>query len=107
MPSNAMAYTRERVMKNLLTLLVIAALGTGPMACNVPTDPGAGSTAGVTGTAAPAARAPAGRLATTLALDDKTVPHYFGPYPNWALSPLPQGTCSVTTTTVCTSDSEC
>ena len=42
--------------------------------------------------------------------DETKVPHYYGPYPNWALSQLPTvtpGTCSVTTTTACTTDANC
>lgn len=42
--------------------------------------------------------------------DETKVPHYFGPYPNWALSPLPAltpGACSVTTATACTTNTEC
>ncbi|CAG0990120.1 multicopper oxidase domain-containing protein [Geobacter sp.] len=41
------------------------------------------------------------------AVDETKIPHYFGPYPNWALSQLPAGTCSVTTTTACISDAGC
>ena len=42
--------------------------------------------------------------------DASKVPHYYGPIPNWALSQLPvvtPGTCSVTTTTACTTDANC
>ncbi|HEY6008605.1 MAG TPA: multicopper oxidase domain-containing protein [Geobacteraceae bacterium] len=44
------------------------------------------------------------------AIDETKIPHYFGPYPNWALSQLPvvtQGACSVTTTTACTTNAGC
>ncbi|MSN26123.1 MAG: multicopper oxidase domain-containing protein [Geobacter sp.] len=44
------------------------------------------------------------------AVDETKIPHYFGPYPNWALSQLPiitPGTCSVTTTTACTTNAGC
>ncbi|MRR35967.1 hypothetical protein EG829_15085, partial [bacterium] len=44
------------------------------------------------------------------AVDETKIPHYFGPYPNWALSQLPvvtPGTCSLTTTTTCTTDAGC
>ena len=42
--------------------------------------------------------------------DETKVPHYYGPYPNWALSQLPvvtSGTCSETTATACTTDANC
>ena len=45
---------------------------------------------GVAATVAPAAAAPAS------ATDETTVPHYFGPYPNWANSPLTTPTAEVT-----------
>ncbi|HCM39133.1 MAG: hypothetical protein A2X97_11540 [Bdellovibrionales bacterium GWA1_52_35] len=44
------------------------------------------------------------------AIDESKIPHYYGPYPNWALSRLPlvtPGACSVMTTTTCTTDAEC
>ncbi len=47
---------------------------------------------------------------TARAIDERKIPHYYGPYPNWALSQLPtvtSGTCSQTTETVCTSDAGC
>lgn len=39
--------------------------------------------------------------------DETKVPHYYGPYPNWALSQLPVGTCSISTATSCTFDAAC
>lgn len=39
--------------------------------------------------------------------DETKVPHYYGPYPNWALSQLPVGTCSISTATSCTFDAGC
>ena len=45
-----------------------------------------------------------------LAVDAAKIPHYFGPYPNWALSPLPvitPGTCSGSQDYACTTDADC
>lgn len=50
------------------------------------------------------------QAAPASATDESKVPHYYGPYPNWVLSQLPTvtpGTCSVTTTTACTTDANC
>jgi FtsP/CotA-like multicopper oxidase with cupredoxin domain len=44
------------------------------------------------------------------AIDETKIPHYYGPYPNWALSQLPTvtpGACSLTTDAVCTTDAGC
>lgn len=49
----------------------------------------------------PAQAAPAGPT------DETKVPHYYGPYPNWALSQLPVGTCSISTATACSFDATC
>ncbi len=43
------------------------------------------------------------------AVDGTKIPHYYGPYPNWALSPLPvvtPGACSASGT-ACTTDAGC
>ena len=43
------------------------------------------------------------------AIDEAKIPHYYGPYPNWALSPLPvvtPGACSGSTA-ACTTDAGC
>ncbi len=50
---------------------------------------------------------PTARAMPASPTDETKVPHYYGPYPNWALSPLPAGTCSVTTTTACVADAGC
>ncbi len=74
------------IFRRLLTLLVagIVALMTGAPALAGPVATPAG------GAAAPAVKAaavPASLNAPTIPTDPTKVPHYFGPYPNWANTP--------------------
>ena len=76
--------TKREKRRRITALVGVTALLVSAMAAT--------TTVALTATRAEAASAPAS------ATDETKVPHYFGPYPNWANSPLTQSTAEVTFT---------